>query len=104
MGEISPALLEMLRIPHRILAAKTIADDVAWGRAESERLSQPVALLLPPGVLDTASHAAASPGPGGAPVAPPTGQAHPFPTPPLPPSEPLPPPVAPLPPDRGVHP
>jgi len=81
MGEISPALLEMLCIPHRILAAKTIADDVAWGRAESERLSQPVALLLPPGVLDTASHAAASPGPAGAPVAPPTGQDDPIPTP-----------------------
>ena len=28
-----------------------MAEDVAWGRAESERLSQPVALLLPPGVL-----------------------------------------------------
>ncbi len=57
MGEISPALLEMLRIPHRILSAKSIADDVTWGRAESDRLSQPVALLLPPGILDTASHA-----------------------------------------------
>ena len=53
MGEISPGLLEMIRIPHRILSAKTIADDIAWGRAESERLSQPVALLLPPGILET---------------------------------------------------
>jgi phosphonopyruvate decarboxylase len=52
MGEISPSLFEMIRIPHRVLSAKTLADDVAWGRAESERLSQPVALLLPPGVLD----------------------------------------------------
>ncbi|MGH7300896.1 MAG: thiamine pyrophosphate-binding protein, partial [Candidatus Rokuibacteriota bacterium] len=52
MGEISPGLLEMIRIPHRILSAKSLADDVAWGRAESERLSQPVALLLPPGVLE----------------------------------------------------
>jgi len=51
MGEISPSLLEMIRIPHRILSAKTIADDIAWGRAESDRLSQPVALLLPPNVL-----------------------------------------------------
>jgi phosphonopyruvate decarboxylase len=56
MGEISPALLELIRIPHRVLAASTIADDVAWGRAESERLSQPVALLLPPGVLDPVPH------------------------------------------------
>jgi phosphonopyruvate decarboxylase len=53
MGEISPGLLEMIRIPHRALSAKTIADDIAWGRAESERLSQPVALLLPPGILET---------------------------------------------------
>ena len=53
MGEISPSLLEMIRIPHRILSSKTIADDIAWGRRESERRSQPVALLLPPGILDT---------------------------------------------------
>ena len=81
MGEISPALLEMMRIPHRVLSAGTIADDVAWGRAESERLSQPVALLLPPGVLDTASHAPATPAPAGTPVSPPTGQDDPMPTP-----------------------
>jgi phosphonopyruvate decarboxylase len=51
MGEISPSLLELIRIPHRVLSSETFADDVAWGRAESERLRQPVALLLPPGVL-----------------------------------------------------
>lgn len=51
MGEISPGLLDMMRIPYRVLSARSMADDVAWGRAESERLSQPVALLLPPGVL-----------------------------------------------------
>ena len=61
MGEISPSLLEMIRIPHRVLSAKTIADDIAWGRTESERLSQPVALLLPPGILDIPSHAASTP-------------------------------------------
>ncbi|MGH7383870.1 MAG: thiamine pyrophosphate-binding protein, partial [Candidatus Rokuibacteriota bacterium] len=59
MGEISPALLEMIRIPHRVLSAKSLAEDVAWGRAESDRLSQPVALLLPPGVLETAVRGAA---------------------------------------------
>ena len=58
MGEISPGLLEMIRIPHRVLSATTIADDIAWGRSESERLSQPVALLLPPGVLETENHGA----------------------------------------------
>jgi phosphonopyruvate decarboxylase len=58
MGEISPSLLEMIRIPHRVLSAKTMADDIAWGRTESERLSQPVALLLPPGVLETGERGA----------------------------------------------
>jgi phosphonopyruvate decarboxylase len=61
MGEISPSLLEMIRIPHRIPSAKTIADDIAWGRAESDRLSQPVALLLPPGILETTSHSSPAP-------------------------------------------
>jgi phosphonopyruvate decarboxylase len=51
MGEISPGLLDMMRIPYRVLSKGTMAEDVAWGRAESERLSQPVALLLPPGIL-----------------------------------------------------
>ena len=51
MGEISPGLLDMMRIPYRVLSTGTMAEDVAWGRAESERLSQPVALLLPPGIL-----------------------------------------------------
>jgi phosphonopyruvate decarboxylase len=55
MGEISPRLLELIGVPHRVLSAKSIADDVAWGRAESERLSQPVALLLPPNVLQGAA-------------------------------------------------
>ncbi len=55
MGEISPGLLELIRIPHRVLSAETLADDIAWGRRESDRLSQPVALLLPPGVLETES-------------------------------------------------
>jgi len=81
MGEISHALLEMLRIPHRILSAETIADDVAWGRAESDRLSQPVALLLPPGILDTASHAGVASAPAAAPVSRPTSQDDPIPTP-----------------------
>jgi phosphonopyruvate decarboxylase len=61
MGEISPSLLEMIRIPHRVLSTRTLAEDIAWGRTESERLSQPVALLLPPDILDIPSHAAASP-------------------------------------------
>jgi len=80
MGEISPSLLEMLRIPHRILSARGVADDVAWGRAEAERLSQPVALLLPPGVLATASHAGAG-APAAVPLRAPAGPDTPLPAP-----------------------
>ena len=53
MGEISPRLLDLCGIPHRVLSAAGAADDVAWARAEADRLAQPVALLLPPGVLAT---------------------------------------------------
>src|SRR4029079_4443338 len=38
MGEISPSLLELLRIPHRILSARSVADDVAQARAAAPRL------------------------------------------------------------------
>lgn len=81
MGEISPSLLQMIRIPHRILSAKTIADDVAWGRAESERLSQPVALLLPPGVLDPGSHAPGARALEAAPIVPRASLDQPIPSP-----------------------
>src|SRR6202035_4578163 len=80
MGEISRGLLEMIRVPNRVLSAATIADDVAWGRAESERLSQPVALLLPPGVLETAAHASPEAVASAAAVAP-AGQDGPIPSP-----------------------
>jgi phosphonopyruvate decarboxylase len=82
MGEISPSLLEMIRIPHRILSAKTIADDIAWGRAESDRLSQPVALLLPPNVLRAAAEGEPSAFENrGHPIEPPRDDRTPIPTP-----------------------
>jgi phosphonopyruvate decarboxylase len=68
MGEISPSLLDLIRIPHRVLSAQTVADDVAWGRAESDRLQQPVALLLPPGILETSHGTPGPPSPGAAAV------------------------------------
>jgi phosphonopyruvate decarboxylase len=66
MGEISPALLDLIRIPHRVLTAAGAAADLDWARTESSRLSQPVALLVPPGLLETRSHEAS--GPSQAPV------------------------------------
>jgi phosphonopyruvate decarboxylase len=61
MGEISPRLLDLIGVPHRVLAAGTVAADMAWARAEATRLSQPVALLLPPGVMATRAHGEADP-------------------------------------------
>jgi phosphonopyruvate decarboxylase len=46
-GAITPRHLELLGIPHRVLSAASAADDVAWGVAAMDRLSQPVALLVP---------------------------------------------------------
>ena len=61
MGDISPRLLELIAVPHRVLTAGSVAADIAWARAEAERLSQPVALLLPPGVMATREHAEHAP-------------------------------------------
>jgi phosphonopyruvate decarboxylase len=73
MGEISPSLLGLIGIPHRVLTAERAGEDIVWARAESERLSQPVALLLPPRVVEAgdgghfeAAPAASLPTPGGA--------------------------------------
>ena len=63
MGEISPSLLGLIGIPHRVLSAERAGEDIAWARLESERLSQPVALLLPPGVLEAGTPGHAEPSP-----------------------------------------
>ncbi len=51
-GEISPRLLELLKIPHRVLAADTLEADLAWAMETMDDLMQPVALLVPPGVVE----------------------------------------------------
>ena len=53
MGEISPRLLELLGIPHRVLAVDTLEADLAWAVAVMDRAMQPVALLVPPKVVET---------------------------------------------------
>lgn len=50
-GAITPRHLDLLGIPHRVLSNASAADDVAWASAEMDRLSQPVAILVPPGVF-----------------------------------------------------
>jgi hypothetical protein len=53
----------MIGIPQRVLSARGAAEDLAWARAEAERLSQPVALLIPPGVVATVAHEGPAPRP-----------------------------------------
>jgi phosphonopyruvate decarboxylase len=51
-GEISPRLLELLKIPHRVLAADTLEADLVWAAETMDRAMQPIALLVPPGVVE----------------------------------------------------
>ena len=51
MGDISPALLDTLRVPYRVLSAETVQDSLRWTAETLKQSSQPVALLLPPGVM-----------------------------------------------------
>ena len=52
MGEISPRLLDLLGIPHRVLAEGTLEADLAWAVTEMGRAMQPVALLVPPKIVE----------------------------------------------------
>jgi len=50
-GAITERHLGLLGIPHRVLSEASAADDVAWAVNEMDARSQPVALLVPPGVF-----------------------------------------------------
>jgi sulfopyruvate decarboxylase beta subunit len=52
MGEISPRLLDLLGIAHRTLAPDSVADDLGWAEREMKKRMEPVALLLPPKLLE----------------------------------------------------
>lgn len=51
-GEISPRLLELLGIPCRIPSRDSLAGDVVWAAREMDVRQAPVALLIPPKVVD----------------------------------------------------
>lgn len=53
MGDISPRLLELAGIPHRALSAVSVEEDLAWATRETFAREIPVALLVPPGVLQS---------------------------------------------------
>ena len=50
-GEITPSLLDLLRIPHRTLGGAHAAELLAWAAREMDARKSPVALLVPPGVV-----------------------------------------------------
>jgi phosphonopyruvate decarboxylase len=81
-GEISPRLLELLGVPYRVLAADSLDADLAWAAVEMDARRSPVALLVPPKIVETGGvEAAAATGGGDTHVA-----APPAPEAPLPPA------------------
>ena len=59
-GAITPSLLELLGIPHRTLARDAVDAQLAWARSEMAARMSPVALLVPPGVIETARESGAA--------------------------------------------
>jgi phosphonopyruvate decarboxylase len=53
-GAITERHLELLGIPHRVLGGASADDDLAWAAATMDACSQPVALLVPPGIFPVA--------------------------------------------------
>jgi len=63
-GQITPKLLELLGIPFRVLAGESLDADLAWAAREMTARMQPVALVVPPRVVETGGvHAAAAAAP-----------------------------------------
>jgi phosphonopyruvate decarboxylase len=52
MGKISSPLLDLLGIAHRALTPASPEEDLDWATIEADRRSEPVALLVPPGVFE----------------------------------------------------
>jgi phosphonopyruvate decarboxylase len=52
-GAITPQLLHLLGIPHRVLSEAGADDDIAWAMKEMNSRLQPVALVVPPKVVET---------------------------------------------------
>ena len=79
-GEISPRLLELLAVPYRVLAADSLDADLAWAAAEMDAHLSPVALLVPPRVIETgAVEAHGAPAATASPLATPRTAAMPLP-------------------------
>ncbi len=66
-GAITPRLLDLLGMPYRVLSAESAAADVAWAAREMDSRMQPVAIVVPPRVVETGRvhHDASTPRPSG---------------------------------------
>jgi len=53
MGEISPNLLDLLRVPYRVLRHDSADELLAWARRELDARETPVAILVPSGIVAT---------------------------------------------------
>jgi len=67
-GRITPQILDLLGMPYRVLSAESAAADVAWAAKKMDTRMQPVAIVVPPRVVQTGGvrHDAAIPRPSGA--------------------------------------
>jgi phosphonopyruvate decarboxylase len=52
-GSITPQILDLLGMPYRVLSAESVAADVAWATKEMDTRMQPVAIVVPPKVVQT---------------------------------------------------
>ena len=52
-GAITTHLLDLLGMSYRVLSAETAAADVAWAAGEMDSRMQPVAIVVPPKVIET---------------------------------------------------
>ncbi len=59
-GRITPQILELLEIPYRVLSGESAAEDVAWAAKEMDSRMQPVAIIVPPKVVQTGHHGGAA--------------------------------------------
>jgi hypothetical protein len=66
-GAITLRLLDLLGMPYRVLSAESADADVAWAAREMDARMQPVALVVPPRVVETGKshHDATIPRPSG---------------------------------------
>jgi sulfopyruvate decarboxylase subunit alpha len=52
MGEIMTPILDLLKIPHRVLSREPMGPQVAWAKETMTSSRKPVALIVPAGILE----------------------------------------------------